>query len=140
MSTNPNPVSEATAPFVPVTTPNIERANRLLSVRTNPGFNEILRLSQELVEEAITACNTYPGWDMEVRTTLFIRQQVAKQHHDALLAKIREAIEIGKAEMREHASTLPAKTAAEALEQGDYVRTEVMKQLDEYESRPAGSF
>jgi hypothetical protein len=139
---SPIPVTAATAPFVPTTTPNIERANRLISLRSNPGFLDLLRLSQELVDEAVETCSDYPGWDPQQMVVLKVRQQCAKEHHRMILVKINDAIQSGVDEMKSHlaANTLPEKTAEEAVDQGDYVRQETLKKFDEFDSRPAGSF
>lgn len=138
MSSNPAPVTEATAPFVATTTPNIERANRLISLRAHPGFIDALRLSQELVQEATDICTDYPGWDAQQIVVLKVRMQCAKEHHQMFLAKINEAIHIGLVEGQ--TLSLPEKTAAEAVDQGDFVRQQVLQKFDEYDSRPAGSF
>jgi hypothetical protein len=134
----------ARAPFVAITTPNIEQANRLLSVRAHPGFADIIRLSQELVQEAADTCADYPGWDTEQMVVLKVRMQAAKEMHKMLLAKINQAIERGVAEQREAMSTMPAKTATETLEQGDLVRQEVLQEFakrdQEAESRVPGSY
>ena len=126
------------SPFVPVTTPTIERANRLISVRTNPGFLDILRISQEIVNSAADIVRDYPGWDLQQLLVLKVRSQVAKEHHDMLFAKINEAIRAGVDEM--NASNLPEKTPTEVLEQGDLVRQQVLTKFDEMESRSAGSY
>ena len=146
MSSVPSPVSEITAPFVPTTTPAIERANRLISLRAHPGFNDLLRLSQELVQSAADICADYPGWDDKQIVVLKVRMQAAKEHHQLLLAKINEAIEEGISEGREKSPSLPEKTAAEALEQGDFVRMRVLEKFSDMDNnpvtdnRPAGSY
>lgn len=138
MSTAP---SVPLSPFEPVTTPTIERANRLMSVRTNPGFLDILRISQEIVQSAADTARDYPGWDLQQMLVLKVRSQVAKEHHDLLLAKINEAIREGIDERKRTASTVPAKTPTEVLEQGDLVRQEVLTKFDEMDDmRAAGSY
>jgi|ERR1700676_499676 len=140
MSSNPNPVSEATAPFIPTTTPAIERANRLISLRTHPGFLDLLRLSQELVQSAADICADFPGWDAQQIVVLKVRMQAAKEHHALLIAKIQDAIQQGLDEGREQSSTLPAKSAEDSMDQGDFVRQKMLERFEEFDSRPAGSF
>lgn len=129
-------------PFVPTTTPAIERANRLLGVRAHPGFLDLLRLSQEIVDETVEICNNYPGWDKDQMALLFTKQQAAKGCHRRLLEKINEAIEAGANEVRALASILPEKSSTEIIEQGDLVRQEVLTKFAEMdqESRVPGSY
>lgn len=140
MSSSEIPVSAAASPFTTETTPNIERANRLISLRSNPGFRDLIRLSLEIVQSAADICADYPGWDAQQITVLKVRMQCAKEHHALLLNKVQEAIETGKQEAIAQAPTLPAKTASDMVDQGDYVRQQVLQQFDEMESRPAGSY
>src|ERR1700688_5208476 len=100
MSSTPTPVTQATAPFVPTTTPNIERANRLMALRAHPGFIDFLRLSEELVRDAADICADYPGWDAQQIVVLKVRMQCAKEHHQMLISKMQEAIQAGIEEGR----------------------------------------
>lgn len=140
MSSTPNPVSAATAPFEATTTPAMERANRLISVRSNPGFLDILRISQDIVQSATDTCTDYPGWDTMQVMVLKVRMQCAKEHHNLLIARIQDAIREGIEEGRAQVANLPAKTPAEMVDQGDYVRQAVLEKFDEYDNRPAGSY
>lgn len=135
---NPIPVSAGAAPFIPTTTPAIERANRLISVRSNPGFLDILRISQEIVDSATKILIQYPGWDPQQITVLKVRAQAATEHHEMLLAKINEAIRDGVAEGT--AQSLPEKSADDAVDQGDYVRQQVLQRFEEQDGRLAGSY
>jgi hypothetical protein len=129
------------SPFVAVTTPTIERANRLLGLRAHPGFMDLVRISQEIVQIAADICADYPGWDPQQIVVLKVRMQCAKEHHALLLAKINEAILAGIAE-QSVAQNLPKKSASEAMDQGDLVRQEVLTHfadMDE-DNRPAGSY
>lgn len=137
MSEVPNeagPIFEATS------TPNIDRANRLIALRAYPGFNDVIRMSQELVQESIDKCNSYPGWDDKVIIALAIRQKAAAEYREALLTKINLAIEIGVSEARALLSSLPAKTVDEVIDQGDLVRQRVLENFAEQDNRPAGSY
>ena len=131
-------------PFVPTTTANIERANRLFGIQGHPGFLEIVRLSQELVTEAADVCAYFGGWDPQQIVMLKVRMQAAKEHHERLFGKIREAIERGitedKALRESQTATLrPEKSASEVVETGDHVRREVLTKFAEMDDRIAGS-
>jgi len=138
------PVTPATNPFVPTTTPTIELANRLISLRAHPGFLDLVRLSQELGQEAAEICSDYPGWDPQQIVVLKVRMQVAKEHHNALIAKVEAAIQAGLEELREKVNTLPAKTPEEIVDQGDYIREKMLQHFadrDEHDGlRIAGSY
>ena len=147
MSSNPIPVSEAGSPFQQRTTPQIERANRLIGLRAHPGFLDLVRISQEMVQESVDATSDYPGWDPQVMMVLKVKQQAAKEHHQALLTRLQNAIQAGLDEAKEMLSTLPAptvQTATEILEQGDYVRQAVLQNFEDRDvsndSRTAGSY
>jgi hypothetical protein len=140
MSSNPSVITPAAAPFVPTTTPNIERANRLISLRAHPGFLDILRITQEQVQEAVDACSNYPGWDTQQILVLQVRQKCATEFHQMLLARVNDAIQMGIDESRANVASLPEKSVAEAVDQGDYVRQKALEKFDEFDSRPAGSF
>jgi hypothetical protein len=139
------PLPPSEQPFVPTTTRNIQRANHLLAVRQHPGFIEIMTLLQEIVKMAHDNVDTYPGWDKEQMAILVCRSQAAKQLQEMLITRIQEAIAAGIQESRIlEEQQFVAKTPAEALEQGDYVRQQVLKKFHELdtgnESRAPGSF
>jgi hypothetical protein len=127
-------------PFVVTTTPTIERANRLLSVKANPGFIDILRISQQLVDEAVNASVDYPGWDAQQITVLKCRAQAAKEHHQQLIRRIMVAIQDGLDAAKVDLENLPQKTAAEVIDQGDLVRQETLKHFSDLDSRVPGSY
>ena len=127
-------------PFVPTTTPTIERANRLLGLRSHPGFIDLLRLSQEIVQSAADICADFGGWDAQQIVVLKVRMQAAKEHHELLIAKMQDAIRAGVEEDSMRRSSMPAKSPEDVLAQGDYVRQEVLTKFDEMDSRAAGSW
>lgn len=129
-------------PFETTTTPSIERANRLLSVRENPGFRDLIRLSQEMVDSAQAACTDFGGWDPMQITVLKVRAQAAKEHHAMFFGKIQEAIQGGVDEMRAQLASMPDKTSQEVMEQGDYVRQRVLENFEDHdaESRLPGTY
>jgi len=130
----------AAQPIPQTITPNIERANRLISLKSHPGFFDLLAISQEMVDSAAAICADYPGWDAQQIVVLKVRMQAAKEHHQLLISKILEAIRVGVDEQKEMAASLPKKTVDEVVEQGDFVRQAVLEKFDEYDTRPAGSF
>ena len=118
----------------------IDRANRLLSLRANPGFRDAFQMSQEMVDAAGQISIRYGGWDPQQIMVLKARAQAALEHHELFFAKLQEYINDG---VREAATSgLPEKTPAEILEQGDYVRQEVLAHFTEMdgESRIPGSY
>ena len=131
-------------PFIAITTPTIERANRLMHVQTLPGFLDIIRISQELVKDADDACAEYGGWDPQQIVVLKVRMQAAREHHALLLKKIKDAIEAGILEQKaamESAKPTPEEIRS-AIEQGDLVRQAVLTKFDQKdaEQRTAGSY
>lgn len=131
--------SAPTSPFTTVD-PIIDRANRLMSLRSHPGFLDLLRLSQDMVDLAQAASTDYPGWDTQQMVVLKVRAQAAKEHHIALINKMMQAIQDGVDVSRASAPTLPDKSAAEVVEQGDYVRQKVMEKFDDIDNRIPGSY
>lgn len=136
------PVTESASPFVSTTTPKIERANRLLSLREHPGFRDLIRLSQELVQTATDLCTDYPGWDAQQIMVLKVRMQAAKEHHNLWLSQVSNAIQEGIDEAKElrAVSALPEKSASDAVDQGDYVRQATLRKFEDMDNRPAGSY
>jgi hypothetical protein len=124
-----------------ITNSVIERANRLLSLRSNQGFSDLYRISQDIVNSLTDSAITYPGWDIQQLMVLKSRAQAAKEHHELLFAKIVEAIRDGL-EAQAVATNLGDKTVTEVLEQGDYVRQQVLTRFEEFdnETRAPGSY
>lgn len=142
MSSNPIPVEAERAPFVPTTTPTIERANRLMGLRSHPGYLDLVRLINELVQESIDATSEYPGWDPNVIVILKVKQQAASEFPKALTIKINNAIDAGLSEAKAQVETAsaPPMTAADAVDQGDYVRQRVLQTFEEMDNRVPGSY
>lgn len=142
MSTPPIPVTADRAPFATYTTPLIEQANRLMSLRAHPGFLDVLRIIDDMVDAATKSTSQYPGWDAQVIVVLKVRQQIAMEFKPALLSKINELIDGGVAEARAQveAAHIPVKSAADAVDQGDLVRQKVLESFSEMDTRAAGSY
>jgi hypothetical protein len=137
------PVTEATRPFEPHTSPAIDRANRLMALRVHPGFQDLMSISVDLVNDARAAADEFGGWDAQQIVMMKVRSQAAKEHHQALLGRMSLAISAGIAEARENQNSMTAapKTAAEALDQGDYVRQAVLAKFEEMDDiRVPGSY
>ena len=129
------------APFEQTSTPEIELANRLMSLRTNPGFADAYRISKAMADEAAHTSITYPGWDSNQIMVLKARAQAALEHHELFFAKITEAIREG-VQAQAANTNLPDKSAEEVLATGDYVRQEVLTKFADLdaESRLPGTY
>ena len=128
-------------PLEPTASYNIERANRLMALRVHPGFSDLVRISQSLVDEATAIAIDFAGWDAQQISILKARAQAAKEHHALLFAKMTEAIREGVEEQAASAN-LPDKSVREVLETGDLVRQEVLTKFSDLdqESRLPGSY
>lgn len=71
----------------------IARGNRLLHLATSPGFNDLRRLVDELVQEASDASADFPGWDSEQIVMLKVRHQAAKEMRDQIFARLNSLID-----------------------------------------------
>jgi hypothetical protein len=116
-----------------ITASVIDRSNRLLSLRSNPGFRDAWQISQNMVDIATAIAVDYGGWDSQQITVLKVRAQAAKEHHELFFAKIVEAIRDG-IEAQATAANLTDKTPAEVVEQGDYVRQQVLTRFEEFDA------
>lgn len=134
-------MSEPQEQAVQETTPNIERANRLASLKANAGYLDLIRLSQQMVNNAIEMCMNYPGWDAQQIVILKVRMQAAKEHHLALFNSVDNAIREGVTEATILAGGQKP-TAAEVLDTADWVRKEVLSKFESMDSdlRAAGSY
>jgi len=134
------------APLIPptvlTTTPVIERANRLAAIIAHPGWPDIVKISTDMEKAASDAVADYPGWDTQQMVVLKCRLQAAREHHQALMNEIRAAIQAGIQEARElvNEKVLPEISAQDALDQADYVRTQVLHKWEENETRVPGSY
>lgn len=128
-------------PSEPTSASVIERANRLLGLCSNPGFRDLQQIAQDLVQSATDQCADYGGWDAQQIVVLKVRMQCAKEMKELIFAKIKEAIRAGNEEQAA-APNLYEKTAAEIIEQGDYVRQQVLTKFAELdaEGRLPGSY
>ena len=118
-----------------------ERANRLMALRAHPGFQEAWQISKQLSDEAGRISITYPGWDPTQIIILKSRAQAALEFHEQLFGRIAGAIRDG-IEEQAAASNLHDKTPAEVLEQGVYVRQQVLSRFEDLdtETRIPGTY
>lgn len=112
---------------------SIDRANRLSSLRVNPGFRDAWQISKDLADEAGRISITYPGWDPQQIMVLKARAQAALEHHELFFAKIVEAIREGVQEQAAQ-QNLADKSVPEILDQGDYVRQQVLTKFEEFDN------
>jgi predicted GTPase len=129
------------ATFEPISTPAIERAQRLMSVRANQGFRDIIQISLEIVNSLTAIATDYPGWDKDQLMVLNVRAKTAKEHHELLFARIQDAIRTGVQEQAAH-TNLTDKSVTEVLETGDFVRQEVLTRFSEmdFDGRLPGTY
>jgi hypothetical protein len=122
-------------------TPIIERANRLLSLRSNPGYQDVLQMSKEIVDMLTATTIEYPGWDLQQLMTLKARAQAAKEHHEILFAKIADAIHEG-IQAQAALNNTAEKPISDIVDHGDYVRQQVLTKFEEFDSegRLPGSY
>lgn len=144
----PTEIKNPIDPYVPETTPTIERANRLMSLKQNVGFPELVRISQELAMQVVRSALQFQGWDLMRIAMMKTAAQAAQEHHDALLATIDACIEQGVLEAEEKmAAAQYQKTPEEVVEQSDRVRRQVLERFSQMDqerdadpARIAGSY
>ena len=110
-------------------TPAIERANRLMSLKAMPGYLELIRISQRLVEEATAQLVDFNGWDEKQIAVLKARAQAAKEHHSLLFSLIDQYIQDGynEAQSQQQRAGLPSDESARAvIEEADRLRASVL--------------
>ena len=124
-------------PYEKRTSLAIDVANRLLSLRGHPGFQDLMRLSQETVRLAEVAVTEYEGWDKDELVARSIAFRAAKRSHEMLFVRMANAIQAGISE-----ATTEQGNTKEAADMADELRALVVKQLDEenVETRVSGTY
>lgn len=135
----PTEVKNPISPFVPTTTPDMERANRLMSLKSHPGFLDLVRISHDLAESVIQQMLAFQGWDLMQIATVRAAAQGANEHHRGLFAAIDALIEKGTAEaMEQIANAQMQKTPQEIIEQSDHVRRTVLQKFAQMDDNQQG--
>ena len=130
-------------PFEPRTTLTVDRANRLMGLKAHPGFNDLVRLSEETVRAAEAAVTEYSGWDKDELVARSIAFRAAKRSHEMLFTRMAQAIQDGVAETLQQRSEQPLTfDAREADAMAEDLRAEVLRQIDEqnYDTRVSGTY
>lgn len=142
MSDSPAMNTEVTVdhPFAESTTATIERANRLMAIRSHPGFVDIVQIALDIAKEPNDTLLNYPGWDALQIAILKTRAQTAKEFKEELFKRIVVAINEGVVEARNLQSQLPTKSAVELIEEHDFVRRKALEVFSEMDNRVAGSY
>jgi len=125
-------------PFTPPTPLAVEISNRLQAVRQLPGYLEIMRISQALVEEATAVLVDWGGWDPQQIITLKARAQAAKEHHQMLFTRIQNAIHDGIVEAAEK-KDLQTDKSKDSIHLADELREEVLSNMSD-DQRIPGSY
>jgi hypothetical protein len=136
----PNTEMTVDHPFVETTTPKIERANRLIGLRSHPGFRDLVQITLDLAEEADKQLVSFRGWDAQAITAHALAAQISRRFQQELVRRMAEQIGEGIMEAKELASKLPEKNAQQMLDDHDYVRRMALDKFSEFDDRVAGSY
>lgn len=122
--------------------PVIERANRLMTLRGDPGWPVLMDILNGLVKVVTDAAIDFGGWDAQQIIVLKGRAQGAKALAEQLLIQVNEAINLGIHLAQVAEGFAPTSATAE---QSDNLRNAFFALGEsegriESESRVAGSF
>jgi hypothetical protein len=81
-------------PLTPQQQAILDRGRRLMDLRGQPGFSDLLTISEKLAQEAETQMLRYEGWDKDQLLGLQKRADGARGHHQRLLAVMEETMQI----------------------------------------------
>lgn len=132
-------------PFAPRTTLTIDKANRLLALKSHPGFNDLVALSEQTVKAAEDALVGFEGWDKDELVARSIAFRAAKRSHEMLFGRLVKAIQDGIEEavaIRDANATPSELFSAEAADMADDLRVKVLQHMDDtkYETRIPGTY
>lgn len=118
----------------------IDRGRRLFDLRQTPGYQDLYRISEELVARATDTALRFGGWDKDQKSTLLDRAKTALEHHEALFAEIDKAVRAANEEhedqlVREAGERQPEDASAEA----DALREAALSKFEELEKQLSGS-
>ena len=123
-----------------MSTPAMERANRLVSLRSHPGFKDLIQIALDMAGEAEEKLTSFNGWDPAAISAIAVASQISRRFQQELMRRIQAAINDGILEAKTLANQLPEKTAADLLDQSDFVRRKALEMFDEMDNRVAGSY
>jgi phosphate uptake regulator len=131
-------MAEQPVPFGAHTTMGIDIANRLYSLKTHPGYYDLVRMSEGVVQMAEDAFINFEGWDKDELQARSLAFQAAKRFHKLLFSKIEEAIASGIEELR---ATRQAEDpfAKEHADMADDLRVAAL-QFESNETRIPGTY
>lgn len=112
-----------------------ELVNRLSALRSSPGWNDLLTISKELVDQTVQNVEDYEGWDPEQLTILVARMQAAKQHHKTLFGHIMTVINEGLAQEMDQVNS---QQTEEQIKEADRLREAMMEYANKQATRPIG--
>lgn len=127
-------------PMPVISTPAIERANRLISLRAHPGFVDLIQITLDMAREAEEKLTNFNGWDAAAIAAIAVASQVSRRYQQELARRVQEAINEGILEARNLQSQLPEKTAGQLLDQSDFVRQRALEMFSEMDNRLPGSY
>jgi hypothetical protein len=128
-------------PYAPRTTMTIDRANRLIGLKSHPGFNDFVALINEVVKVAEDAFVSYEGWDNEELVARSIAFRAAKKFEEQLLTRMGGLIQAGIAEAMMARDANPQANNADAADGADELRAAILTELDNrYETRVSGTY
>jgi len=120
--------------------PVIERGTRLFQLRQTPGYADLFRISEAIVQQAANAVLRFDGWDKDQRNDLALIAKATLKHHELLFDEldkaVREANEEHEAELLRQAE---ARTAQAAATEADQLRADTFKKFDDVEREFAGN-
>lgn len=68
------------------------RAERLGHLTQSPGWPDLVKIFNDLVNEQVNAVNAFTGWDKDQKCDLMTRQQTAKQFRDEVISRVEKIL------------------------------------------------
>lgn len=131
-----------TNPFEARTTLSIDMANRLFALRGQPGFIDLIRLSEETVKVAEDAFVNFDGWDKDELAARSIAFKAARRFHQMLWSRVESVIQGGIEEARQaRQEAVDDPFGKDAADMADNLRVAVLeRQSDMYDTRVSGTY
>ena len=126
-------------PFEARTTLGIDIANRLYSLKIHPGYHDLVRMSESVVQIAEDAFINFRGWDKDELQARSLAFQAAKRFHTLLFSKVEEAISSGIEELRA-AKQEAEPFSREVADMADDLRVAALQFADDNETRIPGTY